>query len=68
MKLEKDKYHDITYTQNLKKKCKRIYKTERLTDIGKKHLWLPEDKRRKAGGEGDDRGCDGWMVSLTLWT
>ena len=22
----------------------------------------------KAGGEGDDRGWDGWMASLTLWT
>ena len=22
----------------------------------------------KAGGEGDDRGWDGWMVSLTQWT
>ena len=21
-----------------------------------------------AGGEGDDRGCDGWMASLTRWT
>ena len=20
------------------------------------------------GGEGDDRGCDGWMASLTRWT
>ena len=24
-------------------------------------------KRLKAGGEGDDRGQDGWMVSLTQW-
>ena len=22
----------------------------------------------KAGGEGDDRGQDGWMASLTQWT
>ena len=22
----------------------------------------------KAGGEGDDRKCDGWMASLTQWT
>ena len=22
----------------------------------------------KVGGEGDDRGCDGWMASLTRWT
>ena len=25
-------------------------------------------ERLKAGGEGDDRGWDGWMASLTLWT
>ena len=25
-------------------------------------------KRLKAGGEGDDRGWDGWMASLTGWT
>ena len=25
-------------------------------------------ERLRAGGEGDDRGCDGWMASLTLWT
>ena len=24
--------------------------------------------RLKAGGEGDDRGQDGWMASLTQWT
>ena len=24
--------------------------------------------RMKAGGEGDDRGWDGWMASLTRWT
>ena len=26
------------------------------------------DKRLKAGGEGDYRGSDGWMASLTWWT
>ena len=43
-------------------------------------LWLPDAKslthwrrpwcweRLKAGGEGDDRGWDGWMASLTWWT
>ena len=42
-------------------------------------LWLPDVKswlrkrpwcweRLKAGGEGDDRGWDGWMASLTWWT
>ena len=25
-------------------------------------------ERSKAGGEGDDRGWDGWMASLTQWT
>ena len=25
-------------------------------------------KRLKTGGEGDNRGCDGWMASLTQWT
>ena len=31
-----------------------------------KRLWCWE--RLKAGGEGDDRGWDGWMASLTRWT
>ena len=42
-------------------------------------LWPPDAKgwliwkdwwweRLKAGGEGDDRGWDGWMASLTQWT
>ena len=31
-----------------------------------KRLWCQE--RLKAGGEGDDRGWDGWMVSLIRWT
>ena len=31
-----------------------------------KRPWCWE--RLKAGGEGDDRGWDGWMVSLTQWT
>ena len=31
-----------------------------------KRLWCCE--RLKAGGEGDDRGWDDWMASLTLWT
>ena len=32
--------------------------------IGKDWCW----ERLKAGGEGDDRGWDGWMASLTQWT
>ena len=31
-----------------------------------KRLWCWE--RSGAGGEGDDRGWDGWMASLTQWT
>ena len=43
-------------------------------------LWPPDVKnwltgkdpwcweRLRAGGEGDGRGCDGWMASLTWWT
>ena len=31
-----------------------------------KRTWCWE--RLKAGGEGDDRGWDGWMASLTPWT
>ena len=31
-----------------------------------KRQWCRE--RLKAGGEGDDRGWDGWMASLTQWT
>ena len=31
-----------------------------------KRLWCWEGLR--AGGKGDDRGWDGWMVSLTRWT
>ena len=31
-----------------------------------KRLWCWEGLR--AGGEGDDRGWDGWMASLTRWT
>ena len=34
--------------------------------------WLtgkyPDAGKLKAGGEGDDRGWDGWMASLTQWT
>ena len=34
--------------------------------IGKKTPWCWE--RVKIGGEGDDRGWDGWMAPLTQWT
>ena len=38
----------------------------RRTDSLEKTLWCWE--RLKAGREGDDRGCNGWMASLTQWT
>ena len=37
---------------------------EELTQWKRPWCW----KRLKAGGEGDDRGWDGWMASLTRWT
>ena len=37
---------------------------EDLTNL--KRLWCWEKLR--AGGEGDNRGWDGWMISLTQWT
>ena len=38
----------------------------RRTDSFEKTLMMME--RLKVGGEGDDRGSDGWMASLTQWT
>ena len=37
---------------------------EELTHWKRPWYW----ERLKVGGEGDDRGWDGWMVSLTQWT
>ena len=37
---------------------------EELTQWKRPGCW----ERLKAGGEGDDRGWDGWMASLTQWT
>ena len=37
---------------------------EELTPWKRPWCW----KRLKAGGEGDDRECDGWMASPTRWT
>ena len=31
-------------------------------------IWKDPNVRLKAGGEGDNRGWDGWMASLTQWT
>ena len=38
--------------------------TEELTHWKRSWCW----ERLKAGGEGDDRGWDGWMASRTQWT
>ena len=35
-----------------------------LTDLKRPRCW----ERLMAGGEGDNRGGDGWMASLTRWT
>ena len=37
---------------------------QRTDSLEKTWCW----KILKAGGEGDDRGWDGWMPSLTQWT
>jgi len=37
---------------------------EELTHLKRSWCW----KRLRAGGEGDDRGWDGWMASPTQWT
>ena len=36
---------------------------EELTHLKRPWCW----ERLKAGGEGDDKGWDGWMASLTQW-
>ena len=37
---------------------------EELTHLTRPWCW----ERLRAGGEGDNRGWDGWMASLTQWT
>ena len=37
---------------------------KKLTHLKRSWCW----ERLKAGGEGDDRGWDGWMASPALWT
>ena len=37
---------------------------EELTHLKRPWCW----ERLKAGGDGDDKGWDGWMASLTQWT
>ena len=40
------------------------HRCEELTHWKRPRCW----ERLKAGGEGDDRGWDGWMASPTQWT
>ena len=49
----------------LKLKCQSFGHLMRRADTFEKTLMLG---KLKVGGEGDDRGWDGWMVSLTQWT
>ena len=49
----------------LKLKCQYFGHLMQRTDSFEKTLML---ERLKVGGEGDDRGWDGWMASLTQWT
>ena len=38
-------------------------------DVKNRLIWRPWCwERLEAGGEGDNRGLDGWMTSLTQWT
>ena len=50
--------------EGLMLKLKLQYWCEELTHWKRPWCW----ERLKAGGEGDDRGWDVWMASLTLWT
>ena len=45
-------------------KLKLQYFGHQLTHLKRPWCW----ERLKAGGEGDDRGWDGWMASPTQWT
>ena len=41
-----------------------LWPPDKLTHLKRPWCW----ERLKVGGEGDDRGCDGWMESPTRWT
>ena len=45
-------------------KLKLQYFGHLMTHLKRPWCW----ERLRAGGEGDDRGWDGWMASLTQWT
>ena len=51
-------------SEGLMLKLKLQYWCKELTHWKRPWCW----ERLKAGGEGDDRGWNGWMASLTQWT
>ena len=53
--------------QSILKKINPEYSLEGLM-LKLKLQYFRHLMQRKAGGEGDDRGQDGWMASLTQWT
>ena len=54
--------HGVTKSQTWL--SNRTEPCEKLTYWTRPWCW----EKLKAGGEGDDRGWDGWMASLTRWT
>ena len=48
--------------------CKHRCNEHWGTGVFSNYEFLSTYRGWTAGGEGDDRGWDGWMVSLTLWT
>ena len=56
----------LQYLGHLTRRADSFEKTLRKKKKEKKRPWCWE--RLRVGGEGDDRGWDGWMVSQTQWT
>ena len=63
--------------QSILKEISPEYSLEGLIATETSILWPPDAKKKKGawcwerlkgGGEGDDRGWDGWMASPTQWT
>ena len=68
----------LTARRSTQSSLKEINPEYSLEGLMLKFQWPPEEpthwkrpwcwERLKVGGEGDDRGLDGWMASLTQWT
>ena len=63
MKLKVSQSLILNYTTTLQSNTLATWCKE-MTHLKRPWCW----ERLKAGGEGDDRGGDGWMASLTQWT